>query len=51
MSKRVLIAIAVIVLIIVVGMVMTVKRSLKGAALRDPDATVPRSADPVKPAP
>ena len=47
MSKRVLIALAVIVVIIVVGMVMTMKRSLKaGAMSRDPDVTTPRPAAP-----
>ena len=47
MSKRVLIAIAIIVLIVIVGMVMSVQRSMKaGTANRDPDRTVP-----VKPAP
>ena len=44
MSKRVLIALVVIVLIIVGGMVMTMKRSIQAGAARDPDATVPRPA-------
>jgi hypothetical protein len=43
MSPRVLIAIAVIVIIIVTGMVVTVKRSLTaGAMARDPDVSTPR---------
>jgi hypothetical protein len=46
MSKRVLIALVVIVLIVVGGMVRTMKRSLQAGAARDPDATVPRPAPP-----
>jgi hypothetical protein len=49
MSKRVLVAIAVIVLIVIVGMVMSVKRSLKAGAGREPDATVPATPAPQKP--
>jgi hypothetical protein len=49
MSKRMLIALVVIVLIVILGMVTTMKRSLKaGAASRDPDATVPRPNAPAK---
>ena len=47
MSKRVLIAIAIIVMIVVGGMVVTMKRALKaGAASRDPDMSVPRKPEP-----
>ncbi|HEX7606920.1 MAG TPA: hypothetical protein VF348_09440 [Usitatibacter sp.] len=46
MSKRMLIALVVIVLVIIGGMVMTMKRSLQAGAARDPDATVPRLAPP-----
>jgi hypothetical protein len=42
MSKRVLIALAVIVLIAILGMVLTMKRAVqKGAAARDADVTAP----------
>ena len=47
MSKRVLIALAIIVMIMVAGMVVTMKRSLKaGAASRDPDVSAPRKTQP-----
>jgi flagellar basal body-associated protein FliL len=47
MSKRGLIIIAIIVLIVIAGMVVSVQRSMKaGTANREPDRTVP-----VKPAP
>lgn len=47
MSRRMLIAIAVIVVIIVVGMVTTMKRAFRADALaRDPDASAPRGAPP-----
>ncbi len=50
MSKRVLAALAVIVLVVVVGMVMSVKRSLKAAAAHDPTAEQPQqAARPAKP--
>jgi hypothetical protein len=50
MSKRMLIAVAVIVLVVIVGMVMSVKRSLTAAASRDPTAEQPqRAARPAKP--
>lgn len=50
MSKRVLVALAVIVLVVIVGMVMSVKRSLKAAASRDPTAETPQQAPrPAKP--
>ena len=48
MSKRVLIALVVIVLIIVFGMVLTMKRAMRaGADTRYPDAA-PASATPKK---
>ena len=47
MSNRVLIAIVVIVLIIVGGMVLTMKRSMQtGVHYRDPDALAPRTTPP-----
>jgi len=46
-SRRVLIAIAVIIVIIVTGMVITMKRAFRADALaRDPDASVPKRAAP-----
>jgi hypothetical protein len=49
MSKRILAALVVIVLIVVAGMVVTMKRSMKaGAASRDPDATMPAKPAPAK---
>ena len=44
MSRNVLIAIAVIVLIIIVGMVLTVKRSVKAGIARDAEVTAPAKA-------
>jgi flagellar basal body-associated protein FliL len=44
MSKRMLIALVVIVLIVILGMVTTMKRSLNAAASHDPDATVTKPA-------
>jgi len=41
MSRNVLIAIVVIVLIIIVGMVLTVKRSLRAGIARDAEVTAP----------
>lgn len=46
MSKKIIAALVVIVLIVVGGMVLTMKRSLKAGAARDPDATVPRAPVP-----
>jgi len=44
MSRRVLIAIAVIVVVIVTGMVVTMKRAFRADAMaRDPDASAPRA--------
>jgi hypothetical protein len=41
MPKRALIALVIIVIVIVAGMVLTMKRSMQaGAVARDPDATV-----------
>ena len=49
MSKRMLIAIVAIVLIVVGGMVLTMKRSMKAGALnREPDATVPAKPAPAQ---
>ena len=49
MSKRVLVAIAIIVMIVVAGMVVTMKRSMKaGAANRDPDVTMPSKPPPAQ---
>ena len=42
MSKRVLAVLAAIVVIIVVGMVLTVKHSLKAGTAMDPGAAPPR---------
>ena len=44
MSRNVLIAIVVIVLIIIVGMVLTVKRSVKAGMARDAEVTAPAKA-------
>jgi len=44
MSRNVLIAIVVIVLIIIVGMVLTVKRSLRAGIARDAEVTAPAKA-------
>ena len=41
MSRNVLIAIVVIVLIIIVGMVLTVKRSVRAGLARDAEVTAP----------
>jgi hypothetical protein len=47
MSKRLLAALVIIVVVVIAGMVVTVKRSLNAGALaRDPDASVPRTAQP-----
>jgi hypothetical protein len=47
MSKRVLMVIAVIVMIVVAGLVVTMKRALKaGAEARDPDVAAPRITPP-----
>lgn len=49
MSNRVLVAIVIIVLIVVAGMVVSMKRSLQaGAASREPDATAPRNPPPAQ---
>jgi len=44
MSRNVLIAIVVIVLIIIVGMVLTVKRSLRAGIARDAEVTATAKA-------
>ena len=50
MSKRVLIALVVIVLIAILEMVFTMKRAVqKGANARDADVTAPAKAPPAKP--
>ena len=50
MSKRVLITLVVIVLIAILGMVLTMKRSMqKGVIGRDSDATAPAKPVPAKP--
>lgn len=50
MSKRMLIAIVIIVIIVTAGMVMTVKRSVKtGSAARDADVSTPLPKPPAKP--
>ena len=47
MSKRVLIALVVIVLIAILGMVLTMKRAvLKGAAAREAEVTAPAKPQP-----
>ena len=44
MSRRVLIAIAIILVIMVTGMVITMKRAFRADALaRDPDASAPKA--------
>lgn len=49
MSKRVLIVIGVILVVVAVGMVMSVKRSLKAAASRDPaEMGEPKAPPPAK---
>ncbi len=49
MSKRVLAALVVIVLIVIAGMVITMKRSMKAGALnREPDAAVPAKTAPAQ---
>ena len=49
MSGKVLIAIVVIVLIVVAGMVVSMKRSLQaGAANRDADVAAPRNPAPAQ---
>ena len=50
MPKRILIIIAVILLVVAGGMVMSVKRSLKAAASRDPaEMAQPKAPPPAKP--
>lgn len=44
MSRNVLIAIVVIVLIIIAGMVLTVKRSVRAGIARDAEVTAPAKA-------
>ncbi len=49
MSKRVLIALVAIVLVVIAGMVVTMKRSMKAGALnREPDAVVPAKPAPAQ---
>ncbi len=49
MSKRVLIVLAIIVVVITTGMVLTMKRAFRADAIaRDPDAT-PAKTQPAKP--